>query len=221
MLDGVWNTLTSPLAFLRGAVGGTFGNLSSILSGGIGSAVGGAVTAVGVGALATFFIPDILHVLRNVGKPEWANGIASYLRANPHFTTQMMHAAMAGAAIGGTVGGGTALLSSVQSGFSAVPAAGPGGNAARAEAQATNVGHAVGSAAVLAGVAIGGAALYRNITGKDPFEALGSARQQDVQTVAVPPLPAGNLQTADVSAPPSRPMAVQNAHVSMGSAARE
>lgn len=163
----------------------------------------------GIAALGTIFLPDILGVLRNSGKPEWANALTGYLQANPHFMTQLMHAGLAGAAIGGTVGGASAIATSVQSGFQAVPAASadPARNGARAEAQAHNVGHTVGSAVVVGAAAMAGIGLYKHFTGRNVFASNDTApARTDVTQVVVPPLPAGNLQSADVRAP-ERPAA--------------
>lgn len=222
MLDGIWNTLTSPVALLRGMLGGTANSVSSVFSGGLGAAIGGAVTGVAAGALATLFVPELLSLMRHIGKPEWANATASYLRANPNFFTQMMHAGLAGATVSGVVGGVSALATSVQSGFSAVPAASedPSRNGARAAAQAQNVGHAVASTAVVGAAALAGLAIYRSVTGRDLLASAPSAQPVRVSDVPLPALPVGGLQTADVQSP-SRPVAMQNAQVSVGGAVRE
>lgn len=219
MLDGIWNTLTSPLAFLRGAVAGTAGNVSSVVSGGLGAAVSGAVTGIGIAALGTMFLPDILNFLRHAGKPEWASALSGYVRANPSFLTQMMHAGALGAAAGGALGGGTALASSIQSGFVAVPEpnADPARNGARGEALAQNAGQALGSAAILGAVALGGVGVYNYLT-KGSITSAGQVppSSKDMSNLVPSPLPTGKLEAADVSAAPTRPVAVQNAQVSVG-----
>lgn len=222
MFDGIMNALTSPLAFLRGAVTGTAGNVSSVVSGGLGSAISGAVTGVGVAALGTMFLPDILNFLRHAGKPEWASALSGYLHANPNFLTQMMHAGALGAAAGGTLGGGAALASSVQSGFVAVPEpnADPARNGARGEALAQNAGQALGSAALLGAVALGGVGIYNYLTSGSASRSASTGGAtpgtKDISSLVPPQLPAGKLEAADVAATPTRPVAVQNAQVSVG-----
>ncbi len=239
MLDGVWNTITSPLSLVGGTAKGAWNTVTSFIGGGVGSAVSGALFGAGALAIGTIFQHDILGVLRNIGKPEWANAWLQYQRANPHFMTQMLHVAGLGAVVGGTVGGATAAVSSVQSGFSAVPAASdnPAQNNARAIAQSQNVGHTVGSLAILGGLAAAGAVILRDTTGYDvmkklklssapetaaePVKAAAAVAPETVPAkvsdVAVPALPVGHLQAEHVESP-SRPapMAVQNAQVSMG-----
>lgn len=220
MLDGITNTLTAPLTLLRSTLTGAFGGLSSVLSGGVGSAISGGIWGVAAGAIATVFLPDIAGVLRNAGKPEWASALTSYMHANPHFGMRMLHAAGLGAVAGGVLGGGSALVSHVQEGFRAVPpaSADPARNNARADAQVQNVGHTIGSVAVVGAAAVAGVALYKAVTGKDLFASNTSAvpPATAVGAVNLPELPAARMQAAEVNSP-DRPLSVANAQVSVGS----
>lgn len=223
MFETAWNTITSPFSFVKGVFSGTFGNIGSIFSGAIGSGVMGAVVGAGAGALGHLFLPDILSVLRNSGKAEWAAQLAQYARSTP-FLTQMLHAAGIGAATGAAAGGGMELMNGVQSGFAAVPqaSADPGRSAARGDAVAQNLGHGLGSAALIGAAVIGGAKVYEAVTGNNAADLIPDALKGKRAAADVPlpeGLPKERLASAEVQAVPTRApdtVVMTKAQTSMG-----